>query len=126
MCNCLWQQQLSHTSSFGNLMLMLCYLNYSRLGYRENPANGEDKLGFTCKIPPLKMTRILPSLFDLLQGTRPANCSTGVLPPPNVSLVLFHCHLKICEAKHEEARDQPADPQKENLSNEDVAKGDSP
>lgn len=92
----------THTSSYGSLMLMLCYLNYSGLSYRENSANGEDKLGFKCKIPYLKMRKTLRSLFDLLQSTGPASCMTGALPPPNISLVLFNCHLKISEAKHEE------------------------
>lgn len=97
-------------------MLMLCYLNYSGLGYRENSANGEDKLGFKCKIPHLKMRRTLLSLFDLLQSTGPASCVTGALPPPNVSLVPFNCRLKICEAKHEETRDQPAEPAKKTFA----------
>lgn len=83
-------------------MLMLCYLNYSGLSYRENSASGEDKLGFKCKIPYLKMRKTLLSLFDLLQSTGPASCTTGALPPPSISLVLFNCHLKISEAKHEE------------------------
>lgn len=83
-------------------MLMLCYLNYSGLGYRENSANGEAKLCFKCKIPRLKMRRTLLSLFDLLQSTGPASCTAGVLPPPHVSPVLLNCHLKICQAKHGE------------------------
>lgn len=93
-------------------MLMLCYLNYSGLSYRENSANGEDKLGFKCKIPCLKMRRTLVSLFDLLQSTGPVSCTAGALPPPNVSLVLFNCCLKISEAKHDEPQDQPAEPGK--------------
>lgn len=78
-------------------MLMLCYLNYSGLSYRENSANGEDKLCFKCKIPQLKMRRALLSLFDLLQSTGPASCTAGALPPHNVSLVPLDCHLKIHE-----------------------------